>query len=188
MCGLAFLRGLNGHFSVVNRRLDVVKIVLSSVKFDFMKNLLAIAMMGAALVFPSTLLAQNYSINWYAIGGGGGTSSGTNGATTYSISGTIGQPATSTMTGGNYALTGGFWSIIAAVQTSGAPLLSITRSGTQAVVSWSAPATGFVLEQSATLATNSWTASSATLTTNSGIISVTVTANHGYQYFRLHSP
>jgi hypothetical protein len=34
----------------------------------------------------------------------------------------------------------------------------------------------------------SWTISPATLTTNAGIISATVTANHGFQYFRLHSP
>jgi hypothetical protein len=153
-----------------------------------MKNLLAIAMTSAALVFPCALHAQNYSIDWHTIGGGGGTSSGTNGTTTYSLSGTIGQPATATMTGGNYALTGGFWSIIAAVQTAGSPLLSITRSGPQAVISWSSPATGFVLEQSPTLTGASWTISPATLTTNAGIISATVTANHGFQYFRLHSP
>jgi hypothetical protein len=153
-----------------------------------MKNLLAMAMMGAALVLSPALHAQNYSIDWYTIGGGGGTSSGTNGATTYSVSGTIGQPATASMSGGNYALTGGFWSLIAAVQTPGSPLLSITRSGTHAIISWSAPATGFLLEQSSTLKTNSWTISPATLTTNAGIISVTVTATSGYQYFRLHSP
>jgi hypothetical protein len=153
-----------------------------------MKNLLAIAIVGAALVFPRALQAQSYSIDWYTIGGGGGSSAGTNGATTYSVTGTIGQPATASMSGGNYSVTGGFWSLLAVVQTAGSPLLSITRSGTQAVISWSAPATGFVLEQSSTLKTNSWTTSPATLTTNAGIVSVTVTATNGYQFFRLHSP
>jgi hypothetical protein len=153
-----------------------------------MKNLLAIAIAGAALVFPRALQAQSYSINWYTIGGGGGSSSGTNGATTYTVSGTIGQPATASMSGGNYSLTGGFWSILAVVQTPGYPFLSITRSGTQAVISWNAPATGFVVEQSSTLAANSWTISPATLTTNGGIISITVTPTNGYQFFRLHNP
>jgi hypothetical protein len=153
-----------------------------------MKNLLAIAILGAALVFPRALQAQNYSINWHTIGGGGGSSSGTNGATTYSVSGTIGQPATASMSGGNYSLTGGFWSFLAVVQTPGFPILSITRSGTQAVVSWNAPATGFVLQQNSSLAANSWTNSPVTLTTNGGIISITVTPASGYQYFRLRNP
>jgi len=44
-----------------------------------------------------------YSINWYKIAGGGGTSTGG----TYQVSGTIGQPdASGAMTGGNYSLTG----------------------------------------------------------------------------------
>jgi len=61
--------------------------------------------------------AQTYSIDWYTIDGGGGTSTGG----VYAVSGTIGQPdAGGPMTGGNYSLTGGFWSLIAAVQT-GAP-------------------------------------------------------------------
>ncbi len=153
-----------------------------------MKNLLTIAIVGAALLFPRALQAQNYSINWYTIAGGGGTSTGTSGTNTYSLSGTIGQPATGTMSGGNYSLTGGFWSIISAVQTPGSPIVSIKRSGNQAVVSWNASATGFVLEQSSTLKTGSWTTSPATLSTNGGVISVTVTANGGYQFFRLHSP
>jgi hypothetical protein len=153
-----------------------------------MKNLLAITILGTALVFPRVLQAQNYSINWYTIGGGGGSSSGTNGATTYSVTGTIGQPATGSMSGGTYSLTGGFWSILAVVQTPGLPILSITRSGTQAVVSWNAPATGFVLQQTANLAANTWTNSPATLTTNGGVISITVSPASGYQYFRLRNP
>ena len=70
--------------------------------------------------------AQNYSIGWHKIAGGGGTS--TNGP--HSISGTIGQPDAGTMSGGNFSLTGGFWGIVAAVQNPPAPLLSVTRSNT----------------------------------------------------------
>ncbi len=153
-----------------------------------MKNYLAIAILGAALVLPRAVQAQNYSINWYTIGGGGGTSTGTSGTNTYSISGTIGQPATATMSGGNYSLTGGFWSILAVVQTPGSPLLNITRSGSQAILSWEAPATGFVLQQSSGLAPNSWTTSSAILTTNSTNVTVTVNVTNGYQFFRLKNP
>src|ERR1039457_4663640 len=60
---------------------------------------------------------QSYSIDWFKVSGGGGTS--TNGQ--YSVSGTIGQPdASGAMSGGNYSLTGGFWSLINVVQTPGA--------------------------------------------------------------------
>src|ERR1035437_1377725 len=59
--------------------------------------------------------AQSYSIDWYKIAGGGGTSTGG----TYQVSGTIGQPdASGAMAGGNYSLTGGFWSLISIVQTA----------------------------------------------------------------------
>jgi hypothetical protein len=153
-----------------------------------MRNLLAIALVGAAFLGPQAAHAQNYTINWYTVAGGGGTSTGSSGTNTYAVSGTIGQPATATMTGGNYSLTGGFWSLISVVQTPGAPTLTITRSGsTQAVISWTGPATGFVLEQSGSLV-QGWAASGATLTTNGTTISATVNATGGPQYFRLHNP
>ena len=65
----------------------------------------------------------------------------------YSLSGTIGQPDANPqpMTGGSYALVGGFWSLFA-VQTPGAPLLMIRLTTTNtAVVSWPSPSTGFTL-------------------------------------------
>lgn len=66
------------------------------------KNLL---LFGSS-VFVTAALAQSYSIDWHTIGGGGGTSTGG----VYSMRGTIGQPDAGTMTGGGYALDGGFWS------------------------------------------------------------------------------
>ncbi|MFZ2872986.1 MAG: hypothetical protein WAZ94_00725 [Phycisphaerales bacterium] len=55
--------------------------------------------------------AQPFSIDWFTIDGGGGTSSGvlTSGET-ISISGTIGQPdAGAPMSGGAFTVQGGFW-------------------------------------------------------------------------------
>src|ERR1035438_7237918 len=95
-----------------------------------------------SLLVPSISFAQNYSIDWFKVAGGGGTSS--NGQ--YSVSGTIGQPdAGGPMTGGNYSLTGGFWSLFA-MQTPGAPLLTITRAGNLAIVSWDSSTTGWTLQ------------------------------------------
>src|ERR1039458_8824272 len=74
--------------------------------------------------------AQSYNVDWYTIDGGGGTSTGG----VYSVTGTIGQPDAGYMSGGNYTLQSGFWGIIAAVPTPGAPLLTIISTATNTVV------------------------------------------------------
>src|SRR5271169_3785456 len=85
------------------------------------------------LLFPTISFAQTYTIDWYKIAGGGGTSTGA----TYSVTGTIGQPdAGGAMTGGSYSLTGGFWSLISVAQTPGAPTLYISQSGSTVTVFW----------------------------------------------------
>jgi hypothetical protein len=131
--------------------------------------------------------SAQYSIDWYSVDGGGGTSSG--GA--YTLSGTIGQPDAGTMAGGGYTLSGGFWSVVA-LQTPGAPLLTVTRMGVDVVVSWpTADAAGFVLEEVSALTGNPvpWLGPSPLVkTTNGNVISVTVPAPVGMKYFRLRKP
>src|SRR5689334_15405980 len=84
--------------------------------------------------------AQSYSIDWFAIAGGGGTSTGG----VFTVTGTIGQADAGHMSGGSFTLDGGFWSIIAAVQTPGAPTLRVVRTTTNTVVlAWPDPSTGF---------------------------------------------
>jgi hypothetical protein len=140
------------------------------------------------LLLPALSQAQNYSINWYKIASGGGTSAGTNGGSAYSVSGTIGQPdAGGAMTGGNYSLTGGFWSLLAVMQTQSAPLLAITRSGNSVTVSW--PNTGsYTLQQNSNLATTNWIAGSYSITTINGTNSITITPPTGNLFFRLANP
>jgi hypothetical protein len=129
----------------------------------------------------STAHAQNYSIDWFKIAGGGGTSTGG----TYQVSGTIGQPdASGAMTGGNYSPTGGFWSLIAVVQTPGAPLLNITYIVNQAIVSWDPSATGFTLQTNANLATPTWGNYLGSVMNNS----ITNSLPKGNVFFRLTHP
>jgi len=110
------------------------------------KSLLAALILGAAL----SLSAQTYSIDWYTIDGGGGTSSGG----PYTLSGTIGQPDAGVHTGGPYTLVGGFWGAFA-VQQVGAPTLYIRPAGPsqpgQVTISWDPPTPGFVLQESSNL-------------------------------------
>jgi hypothetical protein len=77
--------------------------------------------------FHPSAQAQSYEIDWYTIDGGGGESAGGN----FALTATAGQPDTGLMSGGDYAIEGGFWSIIAAVQTPGAPLVEINLAGVQ---------------------------------------------------------
>ena len=129
--------------------------------------------------------AQNYSIDWSTIDGGGVTST----SSVYSVSGTIGQPDAGTMSGGNFTLHGGFWGVIAAVQTPGAPILTITRSNTFAIVSWPDTTTAFRLENNSDLSlTNNWATAPQSRSTNAGIISVTVPATSGNNFYRLKNP
>jgi len=125
---------------------------------------------------------QSYSIDWFTIDGGGGTSTGG----VYSVSGTIGQPDAGKMSGGNYSIDGGFWGIIA-VQTPGAPLLSVERLGSAVRVYWPTNATGFVLDQSLTV-TGAWSQVSFPYTTNATQISITVPAPTGNRFYRLRRP
>lgn len=108
----------------------------------------------ALLMIAVAASAQSYSVDWYSIDGGGGTSTGG----VYSVTGTIGQPDAGHMSGGNYSLDGGFWGIIAAVQTTNAPFLSISLTPTNTVlVYWPYPSTGFNLQQNPVLGTTDWT-------------------------------
>lgn len=124
------------------------------------KSLLAA---GSVLTLACAAHAQTYSIDWYKVAGGGGTSSNT----TYSLAGTIGQAdAGGAMTAGGYTVTGGFWSMISVVQTPGAPLLQITNAGAKVIVYWSPSATGFTLQTNSNPATTNWVNYTGTVINN----------------------
>jgi hypothetical protein len=134
--------------------------------------------------FGVTARAQSYSIDWYKIAGGGGTSTGG----TYSVSGTIGQPdASGAMTGGSYSLTGGFWALISAVQTVGAPPLYISHAGNIVTVYWQNVA-GWSLHQNNSLNTLvGWSLNGSWSTTN-GTNYLNVVNPSGNLFYRLQNP
>ena len=143
--------------------------------------------LGAALLVLTSgaLSAQNYAIDWFTVDGGGGTSTGA----VYSVSGTSGQPDAGKMSGGAYTLDGGFWGIVAAVQTPGAPLLTITRSSANAIISWPAPAAGFELEMRDGLsAGGSWVTVTNTPVATNDQKTVTIGITSGSKFYRLRRP
>jgi hypothetical protein len=145
--------------------------------------------MAAAVVLLLTAVcahSQPYSINWYKIAGGGGTSAGG----VYSVSGTIGQhDAGGPMTGGSYSLTGGFWSLIGVVQTPGAPLLTVFLAPQLSAVTIFWPSGGsFTLQTNGNLATSNWVDYGGTVNSAGGTNSITLNPSAGNLFFRLKSP
>jgi len=134
------------------------------------------------LLIPAIGFSQSYSINWYKIAGGGGTSS--NGQ--YVAAGTIGQPAAGgPLTGGGYSVTGGFW-VSYAMQTPGLPILTVTFvRPASVVVSW--PDTrNYTLQQNSSLsAPGGWATGTYTTNTANGTNSVTITPPARNLFFRL---
>src|SRR5438477_2216072 len=134
---------------------------------------------------PTSASAQNYSIDWFTIDGGGGTSTGG----VFSVSGTIGQPDAGHMSGGNYTLDGGFWGIIAAVQIPGAPTLRVFATTTNTVVlAWPVSSAVFSLQQTANLSAPNW----QPVTNQQGVVNsenqVVIPAPVGNRFYRLKYP
>lgn len=127
--------------------------------------------------------AQQYSIDWHAVAGGGGTSTGG----PYQIAGTLGQPEAGGITsGGSYTLTGGFWSLISVMQTIGAPRLKVTYSGNNAIISWPSSPTGFALQQRSDLTTGNWSPSDLIVSDDGTTKRVTIATPKGNLFLRLN--
>ena len=135
-------------------------------------------------VFSFRVSGQSYSIDWYKIAGGGGTSTGA----TFQVTGTIGQPdASGAMTGGNYSLTGGFWSLISVAQTPGAPTLLISHSGSTVTVFWQ-NVSGWSLQQNNNLALPANWSASGGVTNINGTNYLNNISLAGNLFFRLQHP
>jgi hypothetical protein len=133
------------------------------------------------LLFALPTLAQNYSIDWRTIDGGGGTSTGG----VYSVAGAIGQPdASNAMTNSQYSVTGGFWALPTAIQVTGAPTLTIApASSGKAMISWTPNMPVFVLQETLSLSLTNWV-NSASSATNPIVIPVTLPT----KFYRLSKP
>ena len=135
----------------------------------------------AFLVVVTEADAQSYSVNWFTIDGGGGTSTGG----VYAVSGTVGQPDAGTMTGGSYAIDGGFWGLVGVVQTPGVPLLTINVFGPNVILSWPSPSTGFALEQNPITGNTNWTSVGQAPNDDGTTKSIILPAGPGNRFYRL---
>jgi hypothetical protein len=127
----------------------------------------------------------NYAVDWWKITGGGGVSTGG----VYSASGTIGQPDAGQASGGQFAVAGGFWGIVAVVQTTNAPILSITRTATNTIVVWwPSPSIGWSPQQNSSLHTTNWVTPSETVNDNGTSKFILIAPPAGNRFYRLSKP
>ena len=140
-----------------------------------------LALVAAALFLARSAFAQSYSLDWFTLDGGGGTSTGG----VYSVSGSIGQPdAGGPLTNGQYSVTGGFWALPTAVQVIGAPTLTIAPAAAgQATISWTPNTPGFVLQETLSLSPTNWV-NSASGATNPIVVPATLPT----KFYRLFKP
>ena len=148
-----------------------------------MKTILAL--FGAVLMGANVTCAQTYSIDWFTIDGGGGTSTGG----VYSVSGTVGQPDAGKMSGGAFTLEGGFWAIDAVVQVAGSPTLRIARTDTNnLVIAWPLTVGTFQLQQNPAFGTVNWSNVNSSVTVvgaeNQVLVPKTLLGN---KFYRLQS-
>lgn len=118
--------------------------------------------LAGILVVATVASAQNYSIDGFTLDGGGGTSTGDG----FSLSGTIGQPDAGKMSGGNFSLTGGFWSLDAEA-TPNAPIIIFDNSNGSINGQSSASTTSWLAGRFC-LGSQAYTLDSVTLFLNSG--------------------
>ncbi len=73
-----------------------------------MQNGIKTTVLTAVLALTAgVVIAGQFDLSWHTTDGGGGSSTG--GA--YALSGSIGQPDAGQMSGGSFAITGGFWAV-----------------------------------------------------------------------------
>ena len=102
----------------------------------------------------------------------------------YTLEGALGPAPGGKLAGGIYTVDQGSFSLI--VETAGAPTMKIQALGADLVITWSAAANAFNLEQTSALGSG-WAAVSATQQTANGEIKVTIPFGAQKQFLRLKS-
>ena len=102
------------------------------------------------------------------------------------LSGVIANHA---LAGGRYTVRSGFWGLIAAIQTPGAPPLQIINTGANAVaVVWPTTQTLFSLQENTDLNTTNWVSVAAPPTDDGTNNTVIISPAAGNRFFRLKWP
>lgn len=137
-------------------------------------------------ICESRVEAQRFSVDWDEIG----TSAGTSSAGQFTVSGSI-EPVDSgtTLQGGSYTLTSGYWSLITALQMPGAPRLVVSMKNPSTVtISWPVSPAGFLLQQSAAMNPANWVNVREVVTVSEGFNRIDVNVSKASTFYRLVRP
>ena len=150
-----------------------------------MKSLLVLlgrSRWAALLLLVCNPAFAQYSIDWFTVDGGGGTTS----VGVFEISGTIGQPDAGSLIAGGYVIEGGLWGDLETVPEPGPPGLAIAGVFHGIVmISWPAPSTGYVLQVNTDLTTTNWLMVTNPPIVANGEMVITVSPSGGNRYYRL---
>ncbi len=131
------------------------------------------------LVFYDSSAGEDYHVDWFAIEGGGGESSGGE----YSLSGAVSQPESGgSMSGSDFSVDAGFLSVIT---VEGPPLRIALSADATITVAWQSSFTTHPLQQSSDLTPESWEDSAYPIADDGITKSITFTAAPGKLFFRL---
>ena len=154
-----------------------------------MKSPLLLALASASLLSASP---PRFEITGHTIAGGGNAL--TDGNARYALTGTTGQAEAASAlnsAGGRFALAPGFWHVSTVVAGPDAPPLRFlpapSADGT-VVLAWPVETTGWILEMSTDLRTNSWVPVNVPSADSATDHTVTVHSSAPRRYFRLRCP
>ena len=141
----------------------------------------------AVLLLTLTAHAQT-NIGWFTLDAGGGAHTSAN----YLINFTVGQNevGSTAQSSANYRIVPGFWALEDMGPVDPRPELSIVLSGSDVILSWPSPSTGYVLQQadSFDILPASWSNTVALINDNGVLKSVTVPHNTAKRFYRLRRP
>jgi hypothetical protein len=130
--------------------------------------------------------SAQYALDWVAFQGGGGESEAAWG-TPYYLRGTLSQSQGSPpAAGGTFTLAGHIFAQNTATVTVAPPTLTLARNPDGSVtVSWPVLSTGYIVQQSSTLAPGSWTSAPHSINHNGVIRWFTVKPSAARLFYRL---
>ena len=137
----------------------------------------------AVIAAPMLVWADPFSVPWWKVSSGGGTSEGGS----FTISGIIGQPESGvTSSGGNYSVTTGFWSRVNVIQVDGLPELKILRSAkANVVLTWTEGEAPLTIEESPDAKPGSWSPTARQIVSVGNARQITISGATGRSFFRL---
>jgi hypothetical protein len=152
-----------------------------------MNSKTTLLVMALCLLSTGWAIAQapsDFNLDWFTVSCGDSSSGGD-----YTLTGGIGAAEAVPAAGGDFGMVAGFWSILPSLEIGELPVLRIAFVAQNSVlISWPAPSTGWVLEESTAPGASGWTDAAAPVISQGGDNTVRQPIPGGSRYYRLRHP